>query len=87
MSGSTLHPVATCRRCTECTGEAHHWRECGLLEAWNPASGEPAWGCKHCDYTCAGVECEACGEDIPVDVAAVDTAHAIYLCPSCVGDA
>jgi hypothetical protein len=36
----------TCRRCTECLGEDHHWLP------WLPdfdESGDPFVPCKHCD--------------------------------------
>ena len=46
---------------------------------------EPFFTCKHCDYTCLAVECEACGEDVPVDITARSEPFGIaLLCAFCV---
>lgn len=47
----------TCRRCTECVGEEHHWLT-SMPEC--PEGGEPFIPCKHCDERAA--LCEECGE-------------------------
>ena len=53
-----------CRRCSECPDALHHW-----LPVCDPGE-EPCWGCKHCDHTCESVACEACDEEIPIDIGA-----------------
>lgn len=47
----------TCRRCTECVGEEHHWLT-SMPEC--PEDGEPFIPCKHCDARAA--LCEECFE-------------------------
>lgn len=47
----------TCRRCTECEGQEHHWLT-SMPEC--PEGGEPFISCKHCDERAA--LCEECGE-------------------------
>jgi hypothetical protein len=62
-----------CRRCSECPDAKHHWLpEC-------PPGEEPYWGCKHCDYRCESVSCEACGEEVPID-----TWGWARLCDNCI---
>jgi len=57
----------TCRRCSECPTNSHHWID-------NPSFGDceddgdmgPSHLCKHCDAV--GDQCELCGGDgIPFD--------------------
>jgi hypothetical protein len=78
MSATVL--ALPCRRCTECTDETHHW-----MMMFEP-DAEPCWGCKHCDYTCETVSCEACDEEIPIDIATVEVEDGCYFCPKCVDD-
>ena len=66
-----------CRRCSECPDALHHW-----LPVCDPGE-EPCWGCKHCDHTCESVACEACDEEIPIDIGVYDTEDGVYLCPEC----
>ena len=47
----------TCRRCTECVGEEHHWLT-SMPEC--PEDGEPFIPCKHCDARAA--VCDECFE-------------------------
>lgn len=52
----------TCRRCSECQGQDHHWMYVGDLDD----TGEPVMSCKHCDATLAISDDEAdalCAED------------------------
>ena len=51
---------STCRRCSECVGEDHHFM--------GPESFEDGVGfeCKHCDYTTPAEECAECEELFPV---------------------
>lgn len=42
----------TCRRCSECVGEEHHWTENGRV----CEPGDPYYICKHCDAACAEVD-------------------------------
>lgn len=37
------HPAPPCRRCTECTGQAHHW-----MQECPEGATLPVWACKHC---------------------------------------
>lgn len=67
-----------CRRCSECPDAKHHWLpECHLGE-------EPYWCCKHCDYRCESVSCEACGEEVPIDIAKTDSGEDhVFICQDC----
>ena len=29
---------------------------------------EPHFACKHCEHTCAAVDCDVCGELVPVEI-------------------
>ena len=42
----------TCRRCSECVGQDHHWME---NQRFNQ-DGDPEYVCKHCEAACAGVD-------------------------------
>ena len=56
----------SCRRCSDCQDQAHHW-----LDECTDADGNavgPYFVCKHCEYTCAAAECGVCGEIVPVDI-------------------
>ena len=78
--GSPTAMVQTCRRCSECRGENHHW-----LEACNPPApdgdGFVGYECKHCD---ARAEmCDAC--DLAVEAGHVCDfgEDGPYVCPGC----
>ena len=71
-----MKTLTACRRCTECDGEAHHW-----MEEFTDAQGkpiDPCFGCKHCEYRCAAVECSGCDEFVPVDIM-----NDQRMCPDC----
>lgn len=70
-----------CRRCTECEGETHHWMPSVRHEADHD---EADWSCKHCPHRCQSVTCEACDEEIPIDIASVDAEERVHLCPDCI---
>jgi hypothetical protein len=55
--GPAVIDSATCRRCTECVGEQHHWLT-AMPEC--PEGGEPFIPCKHCDARAA--LCDECFE-------------------------
>ena len=71
-----MKSISACKRCTECEGEPHHWTEEFTDDAGKPI--EPRFGCKHCDYACAAVECVGCDEFFPVDI--MDDER---MCPEC----
>jgi len=69
----------TCRRCTECIGEEHHYMDDCVNDAGEPV--DPFFRCKHCPYTCAAVDCEACGDLVPIDI--VDEVNGAVVCAMC----
>lgn len=66
----------TCRRCTECEGEEHHWS----LEILNEAGD--GFVCKHCPTESDGVDCERCGDIVPA-MAAKHNKDGSWLCGEC----
>ena len=53
--------VYACRRCSDCTGEAHHWMDGAIRED----DDFTAFACKHCDMTAA--MCDACDQPAPLN--------------------
>ena len=53
--------TATCRRCSECVGQSHHWLSNPDFGNDDEDEGRTAreFDCKHCDA--AGRECDVCG--------------------------
>jgi hypothetical protein len=72
-----------CRRCSECRGEAHHFLGPEMVDCPVPSDGDIVFICKHCPYTCVAVDCAACSDYVPIDVA-TKRADGSYICPFCV---
>lgn len=79
-----MNATLTCRRCSECTGEPHHW----LIDAadCDETTGTITIPCKHCQATVEGVICEQCMEIFPVTDCTMqesDEGETIYTCAGC----
>jgi hypothetical protein len=72
----------TCRRCSECEGEAHHWIV--ILGEAESDSDHITIPCKHCSATTHGVDCEACDEIVPAAAAHMCEEDGTWLCAACV---
>ena len=66
----------TCRRCSECAGQLHHWLDND--ECYGPRDATHA--CKHCDAL--GDECETCGGE---GGRTREDGESLGLCPHCKG--
>lgn len=53
--------ATTCWRCSDCTGQDHHWIEAGDLYS-------SRYECKHCRAQCFVVDDEETGDTVPSDV-------------------
>jgi hypothetical protein len=50
----------SCRRCSECVGQEHHWIDASDVEG----PDDPDLDCKHCDAK--AFTCEECDEEIAI---------------------
>lgn len=69
----------TCRRCSECTGQKHHW-----MTATPDADGDGdiVVQCKHCDAETYGAMCDICGAVFPLPIGEKPERGEWY-CPEC----
>ncbi len=75
-------PSETCRRCSECVGEHHHW----LVICAEVDDDLITFRCKHCDATTEGVDCEACGDIVPAAASHLCEEDATWLCGPCLDE-
>ena len=68
----------TCRRCSECRNNSHHWIDNTDDPGDDISERVPTHICKHCDQQ--GYECPACGGD------GIDTETLTGLCGFCCGE-